>query len=83
MTDWMLATVALLPPFAVAALASCRGRTGSRLVAVQLASSVATAVLMLMTFSFDQSSFTDLPLCLALLTLPGTLLMAIVVERWL
>ena len=83
MTDWMLATVALLPPFAVAVLASCRDRTGSRLVAVQLASSVATAVLMLMMFSFDQSSFTDLPLCLALLTLPGTLLMAIVVERWL
>jgi len=82
-TDWMLASVALLPAFVVAILASCRGRTGSRLVAVQLASSVATAVLMLMTFAFDQSSFTDLPLCLALLTLPGTLLMAMMVERWL
>jgi multicomponent Na+:H+ antiporter subunit F len=73
----------LLPPLAVGVVQSCRGRTGARLVAVQLASSIAIAVLMLMTFSFDQSSFTDLPLCLALLTLPGTLLMAMLVERWL
>ncbi len=83
MTDWMLATIALLPPFAVSVAGGCFGRTGSRLIAVQVASSLAIAILMLMTFVFDQSSFTDLPLCLALLSLPGTLLMASVVERWL
>ena len=36
-----------------------------------------------MTFAFDQSSFIDLALTLALLTLPGTLVMALFLERWL
>jgi multisubunit Na+/H+ antiporter MnhF subunit len=36
-----------------------------------------------MTFAFDQGSFIDLPLALALLALPGTLAMALFLERWL
>lgn len=83
MTAWMLATLALLPALAVPVLAACRGGTAGRLVAVQLASAVTTLILALMTFAFDQSSFIDLPLCLALLTVPGTLAMALILERWL
>ena len=64
-------------------LGACRGGTAQRLVAMQLASAVTTLILALMTFAFDQSSFIDLALCLALLTLPGTLLMALFLERWL
>ena len=83
MTIWMLAVLALLPPLAVPVIHACRGDTATRLVAVQLATGVTTLVLALMTFAFDQSSFIDLALCLALLTLPGTLLMALFLERWL
>jgi multisubunit Na+/H+ antiporter MnhF subunit len=82
-TPWMAATLALLPAFAVPAIGACRGGTGSRLVAVQLASALATLVLVLMTFALDQSAFVDLALALALLTLPGTLVMALFLERWL
>lgn len=83
MTIWMLATVALLPAFAVPIFGACRGNAAERFVAVQLATSLASLVLMLMTFAFDQSSFVDLPLTLALLTLPGTLVIALFLERWL
>ena len=60
---------------------------------MQLATSVTTLILVLMTFAFDQSSFIDLPLTLALLALPrnighgavpGTLaVMTIVIDAFL
>lgn len=83
MTAWMLATVALVPAFAIAVLYASRGGVASRLAAVQLASAVAALVLALMTFAFDQSAFIDLALGLTLLGLPGTLIMALFLERWL
>jgi len=52
-------------------------------ITVQLATAVATLILALMTFAFDQSAFIDLALALALLALPGTLLMTLFLERWL
>jgi multisubunit Na+/H+ antiporter MnhF subunit len=82
MTPWMLATIAMLPAFAVPVVIACRGGTKTRFIAVQLASSLAAQILILMTFAFDQSAFVDLPLTLALLTLPGTLIMALFLERW-
>jgi len=83
MTDWMLATLGLAPPIAAAMLASCRGSSGNRLVAVQLMTGLVTVMLAVMTFAFDQSSFIDLALVLSLLSLPGTLLMTVFLERWL
>lgn len=83
MTIWLLAMLALLPPLAVPVIHACRGDTASRLVAVQLVTAVTTLILALMTFAFDQSAFIDLALCLSLLSLPGTLLMALFLERWL
>ena len=83
MTPWMLAVLALLPALAVPVIAACRGEVAGRLVAVQLATSLTAAILVLMTFAFDQSSFVDLPLTLELLALPGTLVMALFLERWL
>ncbi len=82
MTDWTIAFIALLPAFAIPVLAALRGTTAHRLTAVPLAGSVATMLLVLVTFVFDQSSFIDIALCLALLTLPGTLAFAIFLERW-
>ena len=83
MTPWLLSILALVPAIAVPVAVACRGGSFNRLVAVQLASSVAGMMLALMTFAFDQSSFIDLPLCLALLSLPSTLLFALFLERWL
>ncbi len=83
MTAWMLATLALLPAMAVPVFAACRGSVAARLVAVQLATVLASLVLSLMTFAFDQSAFMDLPLAVALLSLPGTLVIALFLERWL
>ncbi len=83
MSAWMAAVLALLPAFAVAMFAGCRGRTASRLVALQLASSLAGLILIAMTFAFDQAAFIDLPLSLALLTLPGMLVLTVFLERWL
>jgi multisubunit Na+/H+ antiporter MnhF subunit len=36
-----------------------------------------------MTFAFDQPALIDLALALALLSLPGTLLLSLFLERWL
>jgi multicomponent Na+:H+ antiporter subunit F len=81
---WLLASLALLPALGVPVFKACQGRsTATRLVAVQLATSLTTLILILMTFAFDQSSFIDLPLTLVLLTLPGTLAMTLFLERWL
>lgn len=81
-TSWMLAVLALLPAFAIPALAACRGTAASRFVAAQLASAIALPILVLMTFVFDQSSLIDLPLTLALLNLPGALIIALFMSRW-
>ncbi len=83
MSPYLIAVLALLPAFALPLWAACRAGTGSRLVAVQLAAAVASLILVLMTYAFDQPSFIDLPLSLALLSLPGTLVLAIFLERWL
>ena len=84
MNAWLLASLALLPALAAPVFIACRsGSAATRLVAVQLATSLTTIILILMTFAFDQGSFIDLPLTLALLTLPGTLAMALFLERWL
>ncbi|ATR21607.1 hypothetical protein HVPorG_00907 [Roseomonas mucosa] len=80
---WLLALGALVPAFAVPAAMAIRGRVGSRLVAAQLALSVATLILVAMSFAFDLPSIIDLPFALVLLSLPGTLVMTIFLERWL
>ncbi len=83
MNAWLLAALALLPALAWPLWVACRSGTANRLVAVQLASTLTGLMLALLSFGFDQSSFVDLPLCLALLSLPGTLLFAVFLERWL
>jgi len=82
-TAWLAAVIALLPAFAVPVFVACRGGSGDRLAAVQLAISLATLILVMMSFAFDQSSFIQLPLALVLLGFPGTLVLAHFLERWL
>lgn len=83
MTAWLAAVIALLPPLAAALVLCCRGGTANRLVAVEFATSVAALILVAMSFAFGQPSEIDLALSLALLALPGTLIFAVFVERWL
>jgi multisubunit Na+/H+ antiporter MnhF subunit len=83
MTAWLAAILALLPPFAIACHGALTGGTARRLVGVELASSIAVLLLVLMSFAFSEPSFIDLPLALAFLSVPGTLLYAHFMERWL
>lgn len=83
MSAWLLACLSLVPALAVPTLAACRGDVARRLAALQLATAIAVLLLVAMTFAFDQSSFVDLALTLALLSLPGTVALALFMERWL
>ncbi len=83
MTGWEWAATALAPALAISVLAASRGPAGSRFAAVQLATSVLTVLLAVLTFAFDQSSFIDLALATPLLGFPGALAYALFLERWL
>ena len=83
MSVWLAAVIGLLPALAVPIWIALTGGLADRLAAVQLASAVSAVILVLMSFAFDQSSLVDLPLTLALLSLPGTLVLAQFLERWL
>lgn len=83
MSAWLLAAIGLLPPLVAALVACGRGGVSGRLVAVQLAFSLAVFVLLLLDFAFDQASSLGLVLALALLGLPGMLVLVLFRERWL
>lgn len=83
MNVWLLAAILLLPPLAIVVALSMRGAASHRLAAIQLAGSLSALILAAMTFAFDQPSFVDLALCLTLLSVPGTLLYTMFMERFL
>ena len=83
MNVWLLAALGLLPPLIAALVACGRGGSSGRLVAVQLAFSLAVFVLVLLDFEFAQPSSLGLVLALALLGLPGMLVLVLFRERWL
>jgi multicomponent Na+:H+ antiporter subunit F len=80
---WLIASLALLPPFAVGFVLAGRGNVALRLVAFEFTASLAVFILLALDFAFDQTSSIDLALTLALLNLPGTLVLALFSERWL
>jgi multicomponent Na+:H+ antiporter subunit F len=80
---WQLASVGLLPPLLCGLLAAGRGRAGMRLIAVQLVSSLGTLLLLALTFAFDAPSSVDVALTLAVLSLPGVVVLLLFFERWL
>jgi hypothetical protein len=59
------------------------GSAANRLVAVQLATVLTCLSGFVFSFASDQPSIVDLFLALGLLSLPGSLLMAHFLERWL
>jgi multisubunit Na+/H+ antiporter MnhF subunit len=80
---WLAAAIALLLALALPTWTALRGGVDQRLVAVQLASAIAALALVSLSVAFGQPSFLDLALSLSLLSLPGTLVLAIFLERWL
>lgn len=83
MNAWWASSLALVAPMVLPLFAAGRGSSASRFVALQLISSLAVLVLIALSFALGQRSFIELPLALALLSLPCTLLMALFLERWL
>ena len=83
MNHWLIATVLLLPPLLAPLYVAVRADANNRLVAMQVASTLAALIIALMTFAFDQSSFIDVALALTLLAVPGTYLYTVFMERWL
>lgn len=83
MNAWLLAVIGLLPPLIAAVVAAGRGGTSGRLVAIQFVLSLAVFELVLLEFVFAQPSSLGLALALALLGLPGTLVLVLFRERWL
>ncbi len=80
---WLAAAIALILALTIPVLAALRGGIAHRLVAVQMASILAAWALVALSFAFGQPSFLDLALSLGLLSVPATLLFALVLERWL
>jgi multisubunit Na+/H+ antiporter MnhF subunit len=83
MNPWLIAAIALLPPFAVGAIMTALGPASQRLVAAEFASILAAPILMLLAMAVDQPSFLDVALTLVIVGLPGTILYAHFLERWL
>lgn len=83
MNAWLLAAIGLLPPLVGVLVACGRGGTPGRLVAVQFVYSLVVFVLVLLDFVIDQPSSLGLVLALALLGLPGMLVLVLFRERWL
>ncbi|HEY6434146.1 MAG TPA: monovalent cation/H+ antiporter complex subunit F [Acetobacteraceae bacterium] len=83
LNPWLIASLAMLPALAIPLARALRGSIDSRLVAVELASTITALLLVCLSFAFAQPSFLDLAVTLALLSLPGTLVLAVFLERWL
>jgi multisubunit Na+/H+ antiporter MnhF subunit len=83
MNPWFAAAVALVPALMVPLWVAARGSTANRLVAVQLATLLTALSGFAFSFAFDQPSIVDLFLALGVLSLPGSLLFAHFLERWL
>ena len=82
MTIWLWTAIALVAAITVPVVGTCRGRMAERLIAVQMMTALTTLVLIILSFAFDAPSLMDLPLTLVLLGIPGMLLIAVALERW-
>ena len=83
MNPWLIADLALILAIMVPLWVAARGSAANRLVAVQLGTGLAGLIGIIFSFASDQPSIIDLLLALALLSLPGSLLLAHFLERWL
>lgn len=83
MNCWIVTALALLVCMVPCFVLCLRGDAMSRLVGLEAGSTMAVMVLLALTEAFNQSSFVDLALTLALLTYGSGLVFARFLERWL
>jgi multicomponent Na+:H+ antiporter subunit F len=82
MTIWLWTAIVLVAAILAPAVMACRGRMAERLVALQMATTLTAVALVVMSFAFNAPILMDLPLSLILLCIPGTLVIAVALERW-
>jgi len=83
LNPFLIAAIALIPPFACAVLVASYGPVSRRVVAVQFGTTMTVFLLMLLSLAMRQPSFLDLPLTMVLISYPGTMIYTHFLERWL
>ena len=83
MNCWIVTALALLVCMIPCFVLCLRGDAMTRLIGLEAGSTMAVMVLLALTEAFNQSSFVDLALTLALLTYGSGLVFARFLERWL
>jgi multisubunit Na+/H+ antiporter MnhF subunit len=83
MNLWLVAATALVLGLIPCSIVCLTAPAMDRLVALQLATVLSSLILLLMAEGFARPSYSDLALCLALLSFAGGLTFARFLERWL
>jgi multisubunit Na+/H+ antiporter MnhF subunit len=79
---WLIGATVLLLGLLPCAIVMLRGSILEALVALQMAGTLQTVVLLLLAEGFHRPPFFDLALVLSLLALAGGLVFARMLERW-
>jgi multisubunit Na+/H+ antiporter MnhF subunit len=82
MNAWLIGATVLLLGLLPCAIVILRGSVLEALVALQMAGTLQTVVLLLLAEGFHRPPFFDLALVLSLLALAGGLVFARMLERW-
>jgi multicomponent Na+:H+ antiporter subunit F len=83
MNVWLLATGVLLLALVPCAVVAFRAAVMDRLIAVELAGTLAALLVLTLAQGLGRPSLFDVALALALLSVPATLVYAYFLERWL
>jgi multicomponent Na+:H+ antiporter subunit F len=81
--EWLLASIALLVLLFGAGLLTLRGDVFERLVAMQLSSTIATILLLVLAQGFNRDVYFDLALVIAVMSSVGSLFYVRTIEVWL
>lgn len=81
MNLWLLASVALVPPFIASVWVTFRGSSESRLVGLEYAGLVTVLLLAFLAQGFGRADFIDLALALGLLAFGGGMVFARFLEN--
>lgn len=81
MNEWLIAALVLLVALVPAAAVAFVARPTSGLVALQLAGSSATLILLLLAQGFDRQPFVDLALIAAVMSFIGSIVVASFIEQ--
>jgi multisubunit Na+/H+ antiporter MnhF subunit len=83
MNIWLMATGVLLAALLPCALVAFRAEALDRLIAVELAGTITALLIVTLAQALGRPTLFDLALALAVLSVPGTLVYAHFLERWL